>query len=172
MSGTSTPSRRLSSTTMRVAPPSRRKARSCNSAQIRELERKVSRRIDLRLQPSVITNSRVRRYLRLSGSRTMGPAPYGAGPVIDLRLLAGCGDDHHAGFGHLGSAPFAHEPLHALVAAGEAVLADQVLPDGPRIPASTEPQLDGFPVGLASAGARTVICTRGMLPRFAACLRP
>src|SRR5271157_1415969 len=49
MSGTSTPSRRLSSTTMRVAPPSRRKACSCNSAQIRELERKVSRRTDLRL---------------------------------------------------------------------------------------------------------------------------
>src|ERR1035437_1115468 len=74
MSGTSTPSRRLSSTTMRVAPPSRRKARSCNSAQMRELQRKVSRRTDLRLQPSVITNSRVRRYLRLSGSRTDGNA--------------------------------------------------------------------------------------------------
>jgi hypothetical protein len=42
---------------------------------MRELERKVSRRTDLRLQPSVITNSRVRRYLRLSGSRTMGPVP-------------------------------------------------------------------------------------------------
>ena len=75
MSGTSTPSRRLSSTTMRVAPPSRRKARSCSSAKIRELERKVSRQTDLRLEPSVITNSRVRRYLRLSGSRTMGPVP-------------------------------------------------------------------------------------------------
>jgi hypothetical protein len=60
---------------MRVAPPSRRKARSCSSAQMRELERKVSRRTDLRLQPSVITNSRVRRYLRLSGSRTIGPVP-------------------------------------------------------------------------------------------------
>src|SRR5271156_4882936 len=72
---TSTPSRRLSSTTMRGAPPSRRKAHSCNSAQMRELERKVSRRTDLRLQPRVITNSRVRRYLRLSGSRTMGPGP-------------------------------------------------------------------------------------------------
>jgi YD repeat-containing protein len=30
-------------------PPSRRKAFSCNSAQMRELERKLSRRIDLRL---------------------------------------------------------------------------------------------------------------------------
>ena len=42
---------------------------------MRELERKVSRRTDLRLQPSVITNSRVRRYLRLSGWRTIGPVP-------------------------------------------------------------------------------------------------
>jgi hypothetical protein len=33
---------------MRVARPSRR---SCNSAQMRELERKVSGRTDLRLQP-------------------------------------------------------------------------------------------------------------------------
>jgi len=57
---------------MRVAPPSRRNARSCSSAQMRALERNVSRRTDLRLEPSVITNKRVRRYLRLSGSRTMG----------------------------------------------------------------------------------------------------
>src|SRR5271165_3731920 len=85
----------------------------------------------------------------------LGIAHHGAGAVINLRLLPGCGDDHHAGFGHLGSAPFAHEALHALVAAVEAVLADHVLPDGPRIPASTEPQLDGFPIRLASAGART-----------------
>jgi len=60
---------------MRVAPPSRRKARSCNSAQMRALERKVRRRTDLRLQPKVITNNRVRRYLPVSGSRTMGPLP-------------------------------------------------------------------------------------------------
>src|SRR5262244_1750244 len=39
MSGVSTPSRRLSSTTTRVTPVSRRKAFSCSSAQIRELER-------------------------------------------------------------------------------------------------------------------------------------
>src|SRR6266496_2090060 len=124
MSGTSTPSRRLSSTTMRVAPPSRRKARSCNSAQMRELERKVSRRTDLRLQPSVITNSRVRRYFRLSGSRD-----HRTSAIIDLRLLAGGGDDDDARFGGLEAAPLAHEALHALVAAGEAELGNQVLPD-------------------------------------------
>src|SRR6266446_2806848 len=50
MSGTSTPSFRLSSTTMRVLPPSRRKAFSCSSAQMRELERKESKRTASRLQ--------------------------------------------------------------------------------------------------------------------------
>ena len=38
-----------SSTTTRVTPVSRRKARSCSSTQIRVLEWKVSRRTDLRL---------------------------------------------------------------------------------------------------------------------------
>src|SRR5271165_2528140 len=149
MSGTSTPSRRLSSTTMRVAPPSRRKACSCNSAQMRTgAEGQQAYRLATAAQ----------RHYEQPGApvlAALGIAHHGAGAVIDLRFLAGCGDDHHAGFGHLGSAPLAHEPLHALVAAGEAVLADQVLPDGPRIPTSTEPQLDGFPVRLASAGART-----------------
>jgi hypothetical protein len=51
------------------------KARSCNSAQMRALERKVSRRTAFLLQPSVKTNNRVRRYLRVSGSRTIGPLP-------------------------------------------------------------------------------------------------
>src|SRR5579864_1618733 len=47
------------STTTRVAPPSRRNAFSCDSAQMRELERNVRKRAALRLQPSTITNSRV-----------------------------------------------------------------------------------------------------------------
>src|SRR5512136_2732687 len=37
MSGVSTPSPKLSSTTRRVTPPSRRKARSCNSTQMRTM---------------------------------------------------------------------------------------------------------------------------------------
>jgi hypothetical protein len=48
---------------------------SCSSAHTRELERNASSRIDFRLQPSVMTNSLVRRYLPLSGSRTIGPVP-------------------------------------------------------------------------------------------------
>jgi hypothetical protein len=80
-------------------------------------------------------------------------AHHGAAATIDLRLLAGCSDDHDAGFGHLSSAPLAREALHTLITAGEAVLGDSVLPDRPRLPASAEPQVDGFPVRLAGAGA-------------------
>ena len=82
-----------------------------------------------------------------------GITHHGTGAVIDLRLLASRGDDHDAGFGRLRSAPLAHEALHALVAAGEAVLGDQVLPDGHGIAAAADPQVDGFPVLLAGAGA-------------------
>src|ERR1022692_302584 len=52
----------------------------------------------------------------------LGIAHHRAGAVIDLRLLAGRGDDDDAGFGRLDAAPLAHETLHAWVAAGEAVL--------------------------------------------------
>ncbi len=66
---------RLSSTTYLVVPPRRRKAVSCSSAQICELDWKRSRRTHLRLNPRVKTNSRVRRYLPEIGSRTSGPEP-------------------------------------------------------------------------------------------------
>ena len=42
---------------------------------MRVLERHTSKRTDLRLLPRVNTNSRVRRYLPLCGSRTIGPDP-------------------------------------------------------------------------------------------------
>src|SRR5262245_47439324 len=49
MSGVSTPSRRLSKTTTRTAPPSRRKASSCNSAHRRVLDSKDRSRMLLQL---------------------------------------------------------------------------------------------------------------------------
>ena len=64
------------------APPSRRNAFSCRSAQVCALDRNTSRRTDFRLWPSVMTNSRVRRYLPVFGSRTIGPVA-----VIDLGFL-------------------------------------------------------------------------------------
>ena len=80
-------------------------------------------------------------------------AHHWAGAVIDLRLLASRGDDHDTGFWGLGAASLAHEALHALVAARESVLGNQILPDGHGIAAAAEPQVDGFPVRLAGAGA-------------------
>ena len=120
---------------MRVAPPNRRNARSCSSAQGHHK------------QPGAPV---------LAGLRI---AHHRAGAVINLRFLARSGDDHHASFGHLCAAQLAHEALHALVATGEAVLGDQVLPDGLRIPASAETQLDGFPVRFAETGGRNAVGT-------------
>ncbi len=77
------------------------------------------------------------------------------GAIIDLGLLAGCGDDHRAGFGRLGLMPLADKALDAVVAAGEAVLRNQVLPDRHGIATPGQPQLDGLPIGLASTGRRT-----------------
>jgi len=102
---------------MRVAPPSRRKARSC------------------RLGPDARTGAKGQQTNRLAAAAqrhheqpgapvlaALGIAHHGAGAVIDLRLLASRGDDHDAGFGRLRSASLTHEALHALVATGEAVL--------------------------------------------------
>ncbi len=75
MSGSSTPSFRLSSTMVLVVPPSRAKASSCSSHHFCELDLKHKSQTALRLCPSVIAKSRVRRYLPVSGWRTMGPSP-------------------------------------------------------------------------------------------------
>ena len=75
MSGVSTPSRRLSRTTQRTVPPRRRKARSCSCAHTWALERHTRSRTDFRLKPRVSTKSRVRRYLSVAESLTIGPSP-------------------------------------------------------------------------------------------------
>ncbi len=87
----------------------------------------------------------------------LGIAHHRTRAVIHLCLLAGSGDDHHAGFGRLGAAQLAHEALHALVAAGETVLVDQVLPDRHGIAAAAESQFDGFPIRGAGTGAGTAL---------------
>src|SRR5882672_3914667 len=148
MSGTSTPSRRLSSTTMRVAPPQSTKGSFVQLGPDARTgaEREQTNRLAAATQ----------RHHEQPGATVLailGIAHHRSGAVIDLRLLASRGDDHDASFGSLRSAPLAHEALHALVAVGEAVLADQVLPDGPRIAAAADPQVDGFPVRLAGARA-------------------
>ena len=68
-------------------------------------------------------------------------AHHRAGAVIDLRFFAGRGLDHHAGFRRRRSAQLADEALDALIAAGEAVVVHQVLPDGHGVAAPRQPQL-------------------------------
>src|ERR1700687_4282242 len=94
------------------------------------------------------------------GSRDRAPW---ACAVIDLRFLAGSGDDHHASFGCFCATQLARETLHALVAAGEAVLIHQILVDGHGIAAAAESQLDGLADRFASAGARTGLRRRNWL---------
>src|SRR6266403_984708 len=119
MSGTSTPSRKLSRTTTRVAPPSRRNAFSCNSAQMRELERKVRKRAALRLQPSTITNSRVRRYFLVC-------------------VFSWSRHNHRAWLQWLVSAQLAHVALDRLIAPVEPIFGYQVLPDCGGIPTAAQ----------------------------------
>ena len=150
MSGVSTPSRRLSSTTTRVAPPSRRNAFSCSSAQIRELERNTSRRTDF-----AAVAQRQHEQPRAPVLAGLRVAHHRAVAVIDLRFFAGRGLDHHASFRRWRSAQLADEALDAVVAAGEAVVVHQVLPDGHGVAAARQRQLDDFAVRLAGAGRRT-----------------
>jgi hypothetical protein len=108
---------------------------------MRELERKVSDEPTCGCSPaSARTGGRAGAPMFAA----LGIEHHGTGAVVDLRLLAGRGDDHHASFGRLRSTPFAHKALHALVAAGEIVLGSQVLPDRPRIAAAAEPPKSKF----------------------------
>ena len=69
----------------------------------------------------------------------LGVADHGAGAVIHLRFFAGRGHDHRVSFWHRCSAQLAHEAPHTLIAAGEAGLRHQVLPDGHGVAARARP---------------------------------
>jgi hypothetical protein len=79
-------------------------------------------------------------------------ADHRTGAVIDLRFLAGRRDDDGAGPRPGLAAQLADEALDALVAAGEAVVIDQVLINGLGVAALAERDLDEVEVGLAGAG--------------------
>jgi hypothetical protein len=87
----------------------------------------------------------------------LGIAHRRARAVIDWRLLAGSGDDHHASFRCLRAPQLAYKALHALGAAGEAVLGNHVLVDRHSIAATAESQFDGLAIRLAGAGAGTAL---------------
>src|SRR5215472_15198904 len=71
--------------------------------------------------------------------------------VIDLALFADLSFDNDPRFRRPGTAQFAHETLHALIAAREAVAVHQVLPDAHRVPAA--PQLLRDPLAIRLTGA-------------------
>src|SRR6266853_1624330 len=82
---------------------------------------------------------------------------HGAGAVIDLRFFSGNGEDDSNGLGQLGSAKLANKALHRLVAAGEAVVGNQILPDGHGIASTAQSQFDGLAIRLAGTGGWILI---------------
>ena len=89
----------------------------------------------------------MRRYLPLSAI-----AHHRAGAVIDLAFFAGRGQDDPDGLRGVSAAQLAHEAVDRLIAAAEAVVVDQVLPDRHGVAAAVKPQLDDFSIRLAGAG--------------------
>ena len=77
--------------------------------------------------------------------------------VIDLRFFAWWREDHGAGLGRLASAQLANKALNREIARWEAVVGHQVLPDGHRVPATTQAEFDGLPEWLADRSRRRVI---------------
>src|SRR6266567_3067362 len=149
MSGTSTPSRKLSSTTIRVLPPSRRKAFSCSSAQMRELERKVNKRNCLTAVPEghhKQSGASIFAGLRVADHRALA--------VIDLGFFSRRGEDHRAWLQWLVSAQLADEAFDRLIAPVEPILGYQVLPDRRGIATAAQTQFDCLPERLAGAGGR------------------
>ena len=149
MSGVSTPSRRLSSTTTRVhaAQPAKGLLVQLGPDLRAGSEHQQAHRL-------AAVAERQHEQPRAAVLAAVRVAHHRAVAVIDLRLLAGRGLDHRAGFRRLAAAQLAHEALDALIAAGEAVVVDQVLPDRHGVAAAGEPQFDGVAMHRARAGRR------------------
>ena len=92
MSGFNTPSRRLSRIRTRGTPPIRANAVSCNSAQVRVLEREDD-------QPDTLAAIAERQHKQAGAAVRAGLriANHGAFAVVDLRFFAGRRDDDGAG---------------------------------------------------------------------------
>jgi hypothetical protein len=60
----------------------------------------------------------------------------------------------------------AHEALDALMAAGQAVPGDQILPDGHGVAAADKGEFDQFTVGFRGTGGRTASRTPGVSGHF------
>jgi hypothetical protein len=144
MSGVRTPSLRLSRTMTRAVPPSRRKVRSWSSAQICVLDchtssrtafARVAERQDEEPRTPVLPRVRV--------------ADHRAIAVIDLGFLARCRRDHDARLRRRRPAERHDKAAHARIASGEAVIVDEVLPDGHGVATSPERLDDQLSIRLA-----------------------
>ena len=132
------------------APPSRRKARSCSSAQIRVEDFQTMKPHRF---PAVSRASS-----RRAASAGTCPSPGGA-PSAPRRSPPGLPRPARVSMtgwasGDVDRLQPRHVPLHARVARREAVVVDQVLPDRHRVPARGDRPLDHLPVGLAGARLR------------------
>ena len=95
------------------------------------------------------TNSRVRRYFRVTGCRTIGPCA-----VIDLAFFARGRDDDRVRLGRALPAEREDEAADAGVLGGKAVIVDEVAPDRHGVAAAGEGELNQLAIRLARAGGR------------------
>src|ERR1700722_11065348 len=124
-------------------PPSRRKAFSWSSAQMRART------------PRQQTNA----FAAVSQGQHEQPGPpvlarlrvahHGATAVVDLRFFPWLGQDDRRWLGELGTTKPAYETFYGLVVAGITVDRYQVLPDGLGISSAAQFLLDEVPVGFA-----------------------
>ena len=130
---------------MRGAPPNRRKAFSCSSAQMRAgaENQQPYRFATIAQREHEQTGASILAALRFAYHRSAA--------IIDLTLFSWSGEDHRPCWRYLGSAQFISEAPNALVATPESVVGDQILPDCHGIAISTQTQLDDFPVGFTGA---------------------
>src|SRR5512142_3097335 len=123
MSGTSTPSRKLSSTTTRVLPPKRRNFL---------VQFGPDARTGTESQEACRFAAATQRHHEQSGApifSALWVAGHRALAVIDLGLFSRRGEDHRTRLQWLVSAQLAHEAFDRLIAAVEPMLGHQVLPD-------------------------------------------
>ena len=131
-----------------MAPPSRRNAFSCNSAQSGDWSgRSEGERIcDCSRASAQTAGAAILAGVRVAHHRAVA--------VIDLCFFARRGLDHRAGFRRCRAAQLTYKALDTLVTAGETMAVDQVLPDRLGVAAPREPSSIA-PVRLAGAGRWT-----------------
>ncbi len=80
--------------------------------------------------------------------------------VIDLRFFSCRSEDDPHRLRQMRSMMLADETLHRLVAAGKAVIGNQVLPDGLGVAATFQPLLDEFAIRFAGTGSVALIASK------------